>query len=56
MATYNFPYQVAPSSRSFEPGEYPQNVFESQNGSKTIIRYGNKAVNAKMTLGFTNVS
>ena len=56
MATYNFPYQVAPSSRSFEPGEYPQNVFESQNGSKTIIRYGNKAVNAKMKLGFTNVS
>ena len=55
MASYAFPYAVPPSSRSFKAGEYPQSVFESQNGSKTIIRYGNKAVNATLTLGFTNV-
>tara|TARA_R100000664_G_scaffold7271_2_gene12402 strand:- start:427 stop:834 length:408 start_codon:yes stop_codon:yes gene_type:complete len=56
MADVKFPKNIAPSSRSFKAGEYPQSVFESQNGSKTIIRYGNKAVNATLTLGFTNIS
>tara|TARA_R100001463_G_scaffold44683_2_gene92642 strand:+ start:925 stop:1332 length:408 start_codon:yes stop_codon:yes gene_type:complete len=56
MAEIKFPDDIPPSSRSFTAGEYPQSVFESQNGSKTVIRYGNKAVNAKLTLGFTNIS
>lgn len=56
MAAVDFPPNLAPSSRSFTAGEYPQNVFEAQNGAKTVIRYGNKAVNAKLTLGFTNIS
>ena len=56
MAAVNFPPNLAPSSRSFAAGEYPQAVFEAQNGAKSIIRYGNKAVNATLTLGFTNVS
>ena len=47
---------LTPSSRSFSPGEYPQTVFEAQNGAKTIIRYGNRQVNAKLTLGFTNIT
>ena len=55
MAAVTFPPNVAPSSRSFTPGEYPQTVFEAQNGAKSIIRYGNKAVNSTLTLGFTNV-
>ena len=56
MADVPFPPNIAPSSRSFTPGEYPQTVFEAQNGAKSIIRYGNKAVNSTLTLGFTNVS
>ena len=56
MAQVKFPEHIAPSSRSYKAGEYPQEVFESQNGSKSIIRYGNKAVNATLTLGFTNIS
>tara|TARA_R100000742_G_C4222862_1_gene46199 strand:+ start:273 stop:692 length:420 start_codon:yes stop_codon:yes gene_type:complete len=56
MARVLFPEHIAPSSRSFTPGEYPQAVFEAQNGAKSIIRYGNKSVNAKLTLGFTNIS
>tara|TARA_B100000902_G_scaffold206697_1_gene196936 strand:- start:1150 stop:1551 length:402 start_codon:yes stop_codon:yes gene_type:complete len=56
MAAVNFPSYLAPSSRSFTAGEYPQAVFEAQNGAKSVIRYGNKAVNAKLTLGFTNIS
>ena len=56
MAAVDFPSDLAPSSRSFKAGEYPQSVFEAQNGAKSIIRYGNKAVNATLTLGFTNIS
>tara|TARA_B100001250_G_scaffold124629_1_gene105930 strand:- start:6176 stop:6598 length:423 start_codon:yes stop_codon:yes gene_type:complete len=56
MAAVNFPSNLAPSSRSFTAGEYPQTVFEAQNGAKSVIRYGNKVVNAKLTLGFTNIS
>ena len=56
MAQVKFPENIAPSSRSYKAGEYPQEVFESQNGSKSIIRYGNKAVNATLSLGFTNIS
>ena len=55
MAAVTFPPDIAPSSRSFTAGEYPQTVFEAQNGAKSIIRYGNKAVNSTLTLGFTNV-
>jgi hypothetical protein len=51
----SFP-ELTPSSRSFSPGEYPQTVFEAQNGAKTIIRYGNKQVNAKLNLSFTNIT
>ena len=56
MAAVTFPPDIAPSSRSFTAGEYPQTVFAAQNGAKSIIRYGNKSVNAKLTLSFTNVS
>ena len=51
----NFP-AIKPSSRSYTPGRYPQVEFVAQNGAKTVIRYGNKKVNAKLTLGFTNIS
>lgn len=54
-SSVNFP-ALTPSSRSFSPGEYPQTVFEAQNGAKTIIRYGNRQVNAKLTLSFTNIT
>jgi len=47
---------VKPSSRSYEPGDYPSNTFESLDGTKTHLRYGNKRVNASLTLGFSNIS
>jgi hypothetical protein len=55
MAQAVFP-NVKPSSRSFSPGEFPQTVFEAQNGAKSFIRYGNKRVNATLSLGFSNIS
>ena len=58
MATKNiidFP-NIKPTSRTYTPGKYPQAEFVAQNGAKTILRYGNKPVNAKLTLGFTNIT
>jgi len=51
----NFP-DIEPSSRNYTPGIYPQTEFVAQNGAKTVIRYGNKKVNAKLSLGFTNIT
>ena len=52
---HNFP-SIKPSSRSYNPGEYPQTKFEAQNGVKTIMRYGKNRVNATLQLGFANIS
>tara|TARA_R100000231_G_scaffold62385_1_gene50700 strand:- start:141 stop:581 length:441 start_codon:yes stop_codon:yes gene_type:complete len=51
----NFP-TIKPSSRTFTPGRYPQTEFVAQNGAKTVLRYGDKQVDAKLTLGFTNLT
>ena len=55
MASIEFPLYVSPSSRSYSPGTFPQQTFESQNGAKTVLRYGSKRVDATLTLGFTNI-
>ena len=56
MATArDFP-NIKPTSRSFTPGRYPSTDFESLDGTKTHIRYGNKRVNATLTLSFSNIS
>ena len=47
---------VKPTSRSYNPGTYPSTTFESLDGTKTHLRYGNKRVNATLTLGFSNIS
>ena len=47
----SFP-SIKPTSRSYSPGEYPSTNFESLDGTKTHIRYGNKRVNSTLTLGF----
>ena len=47
---------VKPSTRSYTPGTYPSTDFESLDGTKTHIRYGNKRVNATLSLGFSNIT
>ena len=47
---------IKTSSRSYTPGTYPQVEFVAQNGAKTVLRYGNKKVDAKLSLGFTNIT
>ena len=51
----DFP-NIKPSSRSYTPGKYPQTEFVAQNGAKTVLRYGNKKIDAKLTLSFTNIT
>ena len=51
----DFP-NIKPSSRSYTPGTYPQTEFVAQNGAKTVLRYGNKKTDAKLSLGFTNIT
>ena len=55
MAAVAFP-DIKPSGRSYSPGSYPQTEFESQNGTKTIVRYGNKRVDATLQLTFSNIT
>ena len=55
VSAVDFP-AVRPSSRSFSPGEYPSTTFESLDGTKTHLRYGNKRVNATLTLSFSSIS
>ena len=55
MARVYFP-SIAPSSRSYTPGTYPKTEFESLDGTKTILRFGNKRVNATLQLGFSNIT
>ena len=55
MAQRTFPVGITPTSRNYSPGEFPQSVFEAQNGAKTVLRYGNKRVNASLSLSFKNI-
>jgi len=55
MAAKAFP-SIKPSSRSYSPGRYPQTVFEAQNGSTTVVRFGSRRVDAELSLGFENIS
>ena len=56
MAVDRFFHNIKPSSRSYTHGTYPQTEFVAQNGAKTVLRYGNKKVDAKLSLGFTNIT
>ena len=55
MAQISFPVDITPTSRNYSPGEFPQSVFEAQHGAKTVLRYGNKRVNASLSLSFKNI-
>ena len=56
MATPRAFPSIKPTSRSYNPGQYPSTDFESLDGTKTHIRYGNKRVNATLSLGFSNIT
>jgi hypothetical protein len=46
---------IKPSARSFTPGNYPETTFESLDGTKTYLRFGNQPINATLSLSFSNL-
>lgn len=55
MTAIPFP-DLPPTGRSYNPGAYPQTVFEAQNGTTTVVRYGSRRVNSELTLEFRGIN
>jgi|32_taG_2_1085360.scaffolds.fasta_scaffold07383_2 hypothetical protein len=47
---------IKPTAREYSPGEFPQNIFQAQNGASVAIKFGNRRVNASLKLTFQNIS
>lgn len=50
----DFP-NIAPTSRSFEMGDWPIKTFRAQNGAEIRILYGNRRTNMTMSLEWRNI-
>jgi len=46
---------LAPTSRAFDPGDYPIKTFKSQSGAETRILYGSERTNVKLQLSYANI-
>jgi len=46
---------IAPTSRAFDPGDYPIKTFKSQSGAETRILYGSERTNVKLQLSYANI-
>ena len=55
MTAVSFPALV-PSSRSYSPGVFPEQQFQSQNGAVVRVRYGNQRYSSSLSLTFANIS
>jgi len=47
---------LTPSSRSFDPGNYPVKAYNAQDGAEIRFLYGDKRVAAKLQLTYTNIT
>jgi hypothetical protein len=47
---------LTPSSRTFNPGDYPVRTYVSQSGTETRILYGSKRTGMKLGLAYKNIS
>ncbi len=57
MAGNRIPFPtIKPTAREYSPGEFPQNIFQAQNGASVAIKFGNRRVNASLKLTFQNIS
>ena len=55
MVAKSFPALV-PSSRSYEPGVFPETQFQAQNGAVVRVRYGNQRAGSRLSLTFANIT
>jgi hypothetical protein len=51
----DFP-NIAPTSRSFEMGDWPVKTYKAQSGAEIRILYGNRRTNMTMSLEWRNIS
>ena len=47
---------LKPTSRDFSPGDWPIKRFNSQSGAEVRILYGSQRTNAKLSLGYDNIT
>ena len=47
---------LAPTSRSYSPGDWPVKRFESQSGAEIRILYGSQRVGATLELNYDNIA
>ena len=47
---------LQPTSRDFSPGDWPIKRYNSQSGAEVRILYGSRRTNAKLSLGYDNIS
>ena len=47
---------LKPSSRSYDPGDWPVRTYKAQNGAEIRMLFGSKQTNLKLALSYNNVS
>lgn len=47
---------LKPTTRDFSPGDWPIKRFNSQSGAEVRILYGSQRTNAKLSLGYDNIT
>ena len=47
---------LRPTSRTFDPGDYPIKTYKAQNGSEVRVLYGSNRTNMKMSLSYANIT
>ena len=47
---------ITPTSRSFEPGNFPVKAYRSESGQETRILYGSNRTNMKLQLTYANIT
>lgn len=51
----DFP-DLIPTSRTFDPGDWPVKTYRSQNGSETRVLYGDKRTGMSLELTYENIA
>lgn len=47
---------LQPTSRNFDPGNYPVKTFQAQSGAEIRILYGSKRVKQSLSLSYENIT
>jgi hypothetical protein len=47
---------LVPTSRSYDPGDWPVKKYNTLSGAEVRIRYGNQRSSAKLSLSYSNIS